>query len=102
MATRDLDRHCQRCGRAYSEHDENEACPNLFASHFEAEGTITTEAQLEDFMAEAIEAAASEQLSADCRTRIRSFESAGVLSSNRGLVVTIDGVEFQVTIIRSR
>jgi hypothetical protein len=32
---------------------------------------------------------------------IRSYESAGVLTYNEGLVVRIDDTEFQVTIVRS-
>jgi hypothetical protein len=35
--------------------------------------------------------------------RIRSFEEAGLLTANEGLVLRLsDGAEFQVTIVRSR
>lgn len=34
---------------------------------------------------------------------VRSFEAAGVLTSNRGLIVTAeDGSEFQIQIVRSK
>ena len=36
------------------------------------------------------------------RTRTRTFGEAGVLTSNKGLVVHIGDAEFQVTIVRSR
>jgi hypothetical protein len=36
------------------------------------------------------------------RARIRTFEEAGILSLNRGLVVHLpDGAEFQVTLVQS-
>jgi hypothetical protein len=35
-------------------------------------------------------------------TRIRSFEEAGVITSNEGFVITFpNGEEFQITIVRS-
>lgn len=33
---------------------------------------------------------------------VRTFETAGVLTSNRGLVVRIGDSEFQITIVQSR
>ncbi len=36
-------------------------------------------------------------------SRVETFEEAGILTRNRGLVVTFDdGSEFQLTIVRSR
>ena len=36
------------------------------------------------------------------RLRIRTFGDAGILTSNKGLVVRIGDAEFQVEVIRSR
>ncbi len=36
------------------------------------------------------------------RLRIKTFEDAGVLTSNKGLVVRIDDAEFEVTVVQSR
>ena len=34
---------------------------------------------------------------------VRTFEDAGILTRNRGLVVTMtDGIEFQITIVQSK
>jgi hypothetical protein len=59
-----------------------------------------SEEDLEDFLAEALEALADE--SGLPHPRIRTFADAGVLTGNRGLVVRIGGAEFQVTVVRSR
>jgi hypothetical protein len=43
------------------------------------------------------------ELLGEAIVQIRTFAEAGVLTANRGLVVTLDrGEEFQVTIVRSR
>ena len=34
--------------------------------------------------------------------RVRTFADVGVLTNNTGLVVTVDGSEFQVTIVQSK
>ena len=36
------------------------------------------------------------------RVRVRTFEDAGVLTHNKGLVVRIGDAEFQVEVLRSR
>jgi hypothetical protein len=36
------------------------------------------------------------------RVRVQTFEQAGVLSTNHGLVVQVGDQEFQITIVRSR
>ena len=59
-----------------------------------------SEAEFETFLAEAIEAYA--EASEVSRPRISTFADAGVLTANRGLVVRIGTVEFQVTLVRSR
>lgn len=39
----------------------------------------------------------------DCIDYIRSFNEAGILSMNKGLVITMgDGSQFQLTIVKSR
>jgi len=58
------------------------------------------EPDFETFLAEAIEAYA--ETSEMVRPRIRTFAEAGVMTRNHGLVVRIDGAEFQITLVRSR
>jgi hypothetical protein len=36
------------------------------------------------------------------KLRTRTFEEAVILTSNKGLVVTMNGCEFQVTIVQSK
>ena len=51
-----------------------------------------TDAQFEEFLADVLYA--SEDID-----NVRTFEEAGVLSSESGLVVSYDGEEYQVTIV---
>lgn len=60
-----------------------------------------SEEELEGFLAEAIEAFADENDEVD-RVDVATFRDCGVLTMNRGLVVTIGDSEFQLTIVRSR
>ena len=58
-------------------------------------------AELREVLAETQDA--SEFITQENIARIDSFEDAGVLTNNAGLVVTlVDGSEFQVTVVRSR
>lgn len=58
------------------------------------------ESDFEAFLAEAIEAyAESSEMS---RPRVDTFAEAGVLIKGRGLVVRIDGAEFQITLVKSK
>ena len=59
-----------------------------------------SEAELETFLAEAVESYA--EASGIARPWIATFAQAGVLSGNRGLVVRLDRAEYQVSIVRSR
>ena len=59
-----------------------------------------TEAELETFLAEAVEAYA--EASGIARPWIATFAQAGVLSGNRGLVVRFGSLEFQASVVRSR
>ena len=57
------------------------------------------EQEFQDQLTDAIELAAEEN---GQDVRVVSFESAGVLTNNAGVVVTLeDGSEFQVTIVQS-
>jgi len=58
------------------------------------------EQELEELLTQAIECFADEG-EMPC-AHIRTFEDAGVLTMNRGLVVRIGDAEFQLTIVRSR
>jgi hypothetical protein len=60
-----------------------------------------SEQDLEGFLAEAIEAFADESDEVD-HADVATFRDCGVLTMNRGLVVTIGDSEFQLTIVRSR
>lgn len=60
-----------------------------------------SETEMQNWLTEAIDlqCEANEEEPADVRT----FEEAGVLTMNKGLVVRLpDGSEFQLTIVRSR
>ncbi|GAB5546930.1 MAG: hypothetical protein SangKO_066900 [Sandaracinaceae bacterium] len=59
---------------------------------------------LETLLAEAIEllAAETEHPAMDEGVELTTFENAGVLTDNRGLVIEIGDAEFQVSIVRSR
>jgi hypothetical protein len=59
-----------------------------------------SEAELETFLAEAVESYA--EASGIERPRIATFAEAGVLTRNRGLVVRLGAVEFQIAVERSR
>ncbi len=57
-----------------------------------------TEAELEDFLTEAIGLYA-EQTETEL-SQLRTFEEAGLLLRNRGLVIGIGNTEFRVSIVR--
>lgn len=59
---------------------------------------------LETLLAEAIELLAeeTEHPALDEGVELTTFENAGVLTDNRGLVIEIGDAEFQVSIVRSR
>lgn len=62
-----------------------------------------TEEEFRDWLAETIfEATYAPDLEADV-LRVRSFQEAGLLTGNEGLVLSFrEGPEFQLTIVRSR
>lgn len=59
-----------------------------------------TEHEFETFLAEAVEAYG--ESSNMPQPDIRTFVEAGLLTTNRGVVVRMGGAEFQVTVVRSR
>lgn len=64
-------------------------------------GEGLSEEELEQLLAEAIEAHAEESDEV-ARIDVATFRDCGVLTMNRGLVLTIGDAEFQITIVRSR
>ena len=59
-----------------------------------------SERELEELLTQAIETFADEGEMPGAH--LRTFEDAGVLTLNRGLVLRIGDAEFQLTIVRSR
>jgi hypothetical protein len=61
---------------------------------------------MEDFLVQALEthldSLADEGVDKLESISWKTYEEAGMLTSDKGLVITVDGVEFQVTIVRSR
>ncbi len=70
----------------------------------EYENTEVTEYTLQDGLMELILGAADDSFGIDWEdARIRTFEQAGVMTYNKGLVISLpDGTEFQLTIVQSR
>lgn len=57
-----------------------------------------SESEFAEYLMEAIEASAQEN--GEELPEIHTFEGAGLLTSNKGLVVRIGRAEFQLTIVR--
>ena len=68
------------------------------------ENTEVTEDTLQDGLMELISEAAADSFGIGWEdARVRTFEQAGVMTYNKGLVITLpDGSEFQLTIVQSR
>lgn len=60
---------------------------------------IVTESEMGDLLAEALYEYADEN---EMHVVTDTFANEGLLTSNEGIVVKIDGHEFQITIVRSR
>lgn len=73
----------------------------LHDEDFNDEDEGMSEEDLEGFLAEAIEMYADES-DEPRRIDVATFRDCGVLTMNRGLVLTIGDDEFQITIVRSR
>ena len=78
----------------------NDAETNLHDDETKSEFEDMGEERFESLLADAIREFAEENDA--WRTRIRTFAEAGVLTSNKGLVVRVGDAEFQITIVRSR
>jgi hypothetical protein len=63
-----------------------------------------TEQEMENYLAEAIELRnADEDFDLESSIRILTYEEAGIMTYNKGLVLqTPDGDKFQITIVKSR
>ena len=63
-----------------------------------------TEDTMQDGLMELISEAADDSFGIGWEaTRVRTFEDAGVMTYNKGLVISLpDGSEFQLTIVQSR
>ena len=68
------------------------------------ENTEVTEDTLQDGLMELISEAADDSFGIGWEAaRVRTFEDAGVMTYNKGLVISLsDGSEFQITIVQSR
>ena len=68
------------------------------------ENTEVTEDTLQDGLMELISEAADDSFGIGWEdARVRTFELAGVMTYNKGLVISLpDGTEFQLTIVQSR
>ncbi len=75
----------------------------MYENDYENE-TRVTEDILQDGLMELISEAADDSFGIGWEnTRVRTFEQAGVMTYNRGLVISLpDGSEFQLTIVQSR
>jgi len=80
--------------------DHNDADLDLLDEFDDGDEGLSEE-ELEGLLAEAIEAHAYENDEV-ARIDVATFRDCGVLTMNRGLVLTIGDAEFQITIVRSR
>ncbi len=83
--------------RITTEHDDDLELHDKLDDEIEG----LSEEELEELLAEAIEAHADESDEV-ARIDVATFRDCGVLTMNRGLVLTIGDAEFQITIVRSR
>jgi len=89
--------------RINTEHDAAEL--EGFDDELDDEDEGMSEQELEDFLVQAIRIGADLDEVADYHgepVQIATFEDRGLLTRNRGLVVTIGDQEFQLAIVRSR
>ena len=75
----------------------------MYESDYENEAQVT-EDTLQDGLMELISEAANDSFGIGWEdARVRTFEDAGVMTYNKGLVISLpDGTEFQLTIVQSR
>ena len=75
----------------------------MYESDYENEAQVT-EDTLQDGLMELISEAADDSFGIGWEdARVHTFEDAGVMTYNKGLVISLpDGSEFQLTIVQSR
>ena len=75
----------------------------MYESDYENEAQVT-EGTLQDGLMELISEATDDSFGIGWEdARVRTFEDAGVMTYNKGLVISLpDGSEFQLTIVQSR
>ena len=75
----------------------------MYESDYENEAQVT-EDTLQDGLMELISEAADDSFGIGWENAgLRTFEQAGVMTYNKGLVISLpDGTEFQLTIVQSR
>ena len=75
----------------------------MYENDYENEAQVT-EDTLQDGLMELISEAADDSFGIGWEdARVRTFEDAGVMTYNKGLVISLpDGSEFQLTIVQSR
>ena len=75
----------------------------MYENDYENEAQVT-ENILQDGLMELVSEAADDSFGIDWEdARVRTFEQAGVMTYNKGLVISLpDGTEFQLTIVQSR
>ena len=75
----------------------------MYESDYENEAQVT-EDTLQDGLMELISEAADDSFGIGWEdARVRTFEDAGVMTYNKGLVISLpNGSEFQLTIVQSR
>ena len=75
----------------------------MYESDYENE-TQVTEDTMQEGLRELIETAEEDSFGIGWEdARVRTFEQAGVMTYNKGLVISLpDGTEFQLTIVQSR
>ena len=75
----------------------------MYESDYEDEAQVT-EDTMQDGLRELIEMAEEDSFGIGWEGAcVRTFESAGIMTYNKGLVISLpDGTEFQLTIVQSR
>ncbi len=75
----------------------------MYENDYENEAQVT-ENILQDGLMELVSEAADDSFGIGWEdARVRTFEQAGVMTYNKGLVISLpDGTEFQLTIVQSR
>ena len=70
---------------------------------YETEDTESTEDTMQEGLRELIETAEEDSFGIGWEdARVRTFEQAGIMTYNKGLVISLpDGTEFQLTIVQS-